>query len=108
MQWIPITSSVVVGINDFTYLLVALLALQMSIGFHRFRSGSLSSLLRDLSHFIPQTILSLIRLSLKSWNLLVCAFFIRSVTYWSMVSSSHWNRVLNTCHSHVMFVQGMQ
>ena len=94
--------------NDFICLLVASMAMHMSIAFWVVKSVSFSNLQWVLSHWILQTILSWIKPSLRSWNSQVCAFLLKSVTYSSMVWSSHWLRVLNMCLSHVTFVWGMQ
>ena len=76
--WIGCTaviSSVGAAANDFICLVVASLALHVSIAFWNVRSGSFSNLLRVLSHRILQTTLSRIKPSLRSWNSQVCAFF---------------------------------
>ena len=94
--------------NDFIWDDVVSLALHMSMAFCRVKSGSLRSLLRVLSQWIPHTILSLIKLSLRSLNSHVWALVLISVTYWSIASPLCWLRVLHTCLSHVMFLRGTQ
>ena len=82
MASMPICSELApLALRDFICADVSLLVLHISIALCNVRSGSLSSLLRVLSHMMPQTILSLVRPSLRSLNSHDCALVLRSVRY---------------------------
>ena len=80
----------------------------VSITFCSVKSVSLRSLPQVQSQVIPQTIRSRIRLSVRLTNLHVFALVLRSVMYWSKVSSLCWLHVLNMCLCHVTFLCGIQ
>jgi hypothetical protein len=82
-------------------------ALQMSTAFVKVRSVSRNKGSFKLWFFMAQTILSRIRPSWRVWNSKVAARVRSTVTYWSIVSSSAWSRMLNLCRSYVIFFSGV-
>ena len=103
---VGVTSLLGVLDNDFMCVAAASFARHMSSALSSVRSDSFSSLLRVRSSFVPHTIRSLIRLSVSVPNSQDFSFILRSVTYWSIDSSSCWFLVLKTCLSQVTFFLG--
>ena len=108
MWCISVASSVVLLANDFICLAVASLALHMLIAFWIVKSGSFSSLLQFLSHWILQTIPSRIKPYLRSWDLHVHAFLL-GLQHSGLWFHRHADCMyLSTCVSQMTFVHGMQ
>ena len=97
-SWVILFSGVA---RDFICAVVISSARHMPMALSRVRLASFRSWLLVRSLKIPQTIRSLIRLSVSVPNSHVLALLRKSVAYWSIVSPDCWLQLLKTCLSHV-------
>lgn len=94
--------------NQFNYFVANLAALQISIAFFKSKLGSRNNLSFRLLSRMPNSILSLIKLSVRVENSHVELSLLNSLTYSSIASLADISLVKNTFLSYVIFFVGIK